>query len=62
MNWNGYLAQQIIGPSMSLPNDFNRQIYRPDLPTLFIVRNLNQSNLPVLFMVDNFHSFCKNNG
>ena len=36
------------GPSMSLPNNFNPQIYRSDLPLLFMARNIYLSNLPVM--------------
>jgi len=35
------------GPSMPLPNNFNPQIYRSDLPLLFMARNIYLSNLPV---------------
>jgi hypothetical protein len=33
---------------MSLPNNFNHQIYRSDLPVLFMVRDFYRSNLSVL--------------
>jgi len=39
------------GSSKSLPNNFNHQIYRLDLPVLFAVRIFYWSNLPVLSMV-----------
>ena len=36
---------------MSLTKNFDYQIYRSDLPVLFMVRNVYRSNLPVLFIV-----------
>ena len=36
-HWNK--LRHILGPSMSLPNNFNHQIYRSDLPILFMARN-----------------------
>ena len=35
------LSVMTIGPSMSLPNSFNHQIDKSDLPILFMVRNFN---------------------
>ena len=36
------------GPSMSLSNKFNHQIYQLDLPILFMLRMFYRSNLPIL--------------
>ena len=41
----------ISGLSMSLPNNFNHQIYPSNLPVIFVFRSFYQSNLPVIFMV-----------
>jgi hypothetical protein len=51
---SSYLVSK--GPSMSLPNNFNPQIYRSDLPVLFMARHLYQFNLRVLFMAEIFNS------
>ena len=45
----------ISGPSISLPNNFNHQIYRSDLTVISMFRNSYQSNLPVLLVVRNFN-------
>ena len=44
------------GQSMSLLNNFNHHIYLSDLPVLFMIIYLCQSNLPVLCMVKIFNS------
>ena len=44
---------------MSEPNNFNHQIYRSDLPVLFMVGMLYQSNLPLLFRVGNNYATKK---
>ena len=41
------------GPSMSLSNNSNHQIYWSDLQVLFIVKNVCRSNFPVFFTVRN---------
>ena len=48
--------EELSGPSMSLPNNFNHHICQSDLPILFMVRIFYRSNIPVLFMVENFNS------
>ena len=45
---------QSKGPSMSLPNNFNHQIYPSALPVLFSSRWFYLSNVLVLFTVKNF--------
>ena len=45
---------QSKGPSISLPNNFNHQIYPSALPVLFSSRQFYRSKVLVLFMVKNF--------
>ena len=48
-----YYMASIKGPSMSLPNNLNYQIYSSDLLILFMFKFFYWSNLPLLFMVKN---------
>ena len=55
--WHGWIwsipltSPNPKGLSMFLPNNFENQIYRFDLPVLFMVRHFYRSNLPVLFII-----------
>ena len=46
-------TEKLKGPSMSIPNNFNRQIYPPNSPLVFMVINFYLSNLLVIFMITN---------
>jgi len=43
------------GLTISLPNNFNHQIYPSDLPVVFTVKNIYWSKIPILFMVKIFN-------
>ena len=52
-------AAETKGPFNSLPNNFNHQIYPPDLLIVFTATNIYWSKIQVLFMVANFNcTFC----
>ena len=51
-------TEKLKGPSMFILNNFNRQIYPPNSPLVFMVINFYLSNLLVIFMITNLnHTF-----